>query len=189
MLVFSSFSSAEQNDKITELKNLVTGVTNAKMNKSGILKKSIEKIRSLEAENVELKSENRRLKEMLQSASMGTNTPLPSPPISFSGSPMPDSPVSSESSDSDHKIVFLQRGISPHSKFALCIFMFAVVALNNFGIFLNDQPSADFGAAGGAPSRRTILSTILDEVRTVSPFPPRNPFSVGFFLAAVRDSV
>lgn len=136
------------------------------MNKSGILKKSIEKIRSLETENTELKLENRRLKEMLQSQPMiqGTNTPLPSPPISFSGSPMPDSPVSSESNDGDQKIVFLQRGIAPHSKFALCMFMFAVVALNNFGIFLNDQPNIDFDSSGSISSRRTILSSIMDEV-------------------------
>lgn len=139
------------------------------MNKSGILKKSIEKIRSLEAENSELKLENRRLREMIQVhlSSKGTNTPLPSPPISQSGSPIPDSPGSSGdiSLDSDQKTVYIQRGLSPHSKFALCMFMFAVVAVNNFGIFLNEASPMDFIQHSDAPSaRRTILSAVMDDV-------------------------
>lgn len=161
------FSSFLQNDKITELKNLVTGVSNAKMNKSGILKKSIEKIRSLEVENTELKMENRRLREMLSAQAINDSMPMLSPPTSNTASPAPDSPMNGDSAhETDQKIIFIQRGISPHSKFALCVFMFAVVALNGFGIVLNDRESNDFNYneydAGAA--RRTILSSLMDDV-------------------------
>lgn len=139
------------------------------MNKSGILKKSIEKIRSLETENSQLKLENRRLREMI-SGKMSIETCMPSPAhsISQTASPMPSSPQSTDSYDSDQKIVFIQRGLSPHSKFSLCIFMFAILALNNFGIILNDRPSNGFafGDDGydATASRRTILSTLMDDV-------------------------
>lgn len=148
------------------------------MNKSGILKKSIEKIRSLEAENIELKLENRRLKELVNSKSITDTMPLLSPPTSNIASPTPSSPTSSYEGDSvnhtlnksqtetdQQKIIFIQRGITPHSKFALCIFMFAVIALNNFGVLLNSNPDATvFNTHNGGPSRRTILSHVMDDV-------------------------
>lgn len=148
------------------------------MNKSGILKKSIEKIRSLESENSQLKLENRRLKEMI-SGKMSIETCMPSPahsasPISHTTSPTPGSPNSSDSCDSDQKIVFIQRGMSPHAKFSLCVFMFAVIALNNFGIILNDRPAQElaFGdeTLGAAAPRRTILSTLMDDVSRIDTF-------------------
>lgn len=166
---FSTFFS--QNDKITELKNLVTGVTNAKMNKSGILKKSIEKIRCLESENSQLRLENRRLREMI-SGKMSIEACMPSPAhsISQTASPTPGSPHSSDSCDSDQKIVFIQRGLSPHAKFSLCIFMFAVIGLNNFGLILKD-PANEFafgdGNAASSASRRNILSTLIDDVSKI----------------------
>lgn len=52
------------NDKITELKNLVVGVA-AKLNKSAVLRKSIEKIRDLQRQNSELKMEVQRLQAEL----------------------------------------------------------------------------------------------------------------------------
>lgn len=165
--LYTFFTSFRQNDKITELKNLVTGVTNAKMNKSGILKKSIEKIRCLESENSQLKLENRRLREMV-GGKMSIETCMPSPAhsISQTASPTPGSPHSSDSCDSDQKIIFIQRGLSPHAKFSLCIFMFAVIAVNNFGIILKDPANEfAFGDGNGATaSRRTILSTLIDDV-------------------------
>lgn len=154
-----------------------TAAPNAKMNKSGILKKSIEKIRSLEAENVQLKMENRKLKEMLNGKHITETMPLLSPPISNIASPIPASPTSSHGGDSinqivnksqmetdQQKIIFIQRGIAPHSKFALCIFMFAVIALNNFGVLLNTEPDSVFSASRGSPSRRTILTHVIDDV-------------------------
>lgn len=171
-----------QNDKITELKNLVSfgmDSNNAKMNKSGILKRSIDRIRSLESENSELRRENEQLREMLN-ATAGMQTievetiPLLSPPHSIHSnmsSSQPSSPSSVDSTssrsslDSEQKVVFIQHGTSPHSKFALCIFMFAVIVLNNFGGFLlNDQNNEMFETTGSG-SRRTILSAIIDDVR------------------------
>lgn len=52
------------NDKIVELKNMLVG-DSGKLNKSAILKRSIEKINDLENENYQLKLQNARLREML----------------------------------------------------------------------------------------------------------------------------
>lgn len=52
------------NDKIVELKNMLVG-DSGKLNKSAILKRSIEKINDLESENYQLKLQNARLREML----------------------------------------------------------------------------------------------------------------------------
>lgn len=41
-------------------------------------------------------------------------------------------PILLEKNENDHEVVFIQRRLAPHSKFALCIFMFAVVCLNSF---------------------------------------------------------
>lgn len=54
------------NDKIVELKTILVG-TGGKLNKSAILKKSIDKINDLENENYDLKMENARLREILNS--------------------------------------------------------------------------------------------------------------------------
>lgn len=59
------------NDKIVELKNLLVG-EGGKLNKSAILKRSIEKISDLEGQNYDLKMENARLREMLN-AQLSTN--------------------------------------------------------------------------------------------------------------------
>lgn len=137
------------------------------MNKSGILKRAIDRIRSLETENHDLRRENESLREMLnQTAGMQTieveSIPLLSPPHSNLSS-IPGSP-SSIDSGSEQKIVFIQHGVSPHSKFALCIFMFAVVVLNNFGGFLLNEQNNDIFETAGTGSRRTILSAIIDDV-------------------------
>lgn len=129
-------------------------------------------------ENVELKMENHRLRQMLgMKAFADAGSPL-SPPISSnSSSPMPqiietsqmnisDSSQTSKT-ETDHKVVFIQRGLSPHSKFALCIFMFAVVSLNSVGsLILNERPNIDQtdGSYNVASARRAILSTMIDDV-------------------------
>lgn len=170
-----------------ELKNLVTAGTsaaNTKMNKSGILKKSIDKIRSLEEDNVELKMENQRLRHMLnlQTIPDAFDSPL-SPPISDSSSPRPQSieqlqmnlnrgvpsiQAKSQANESDQQILFIQRGVSPHTKFALCIFMFAVISLNSFGslITLNGRSNVHWNndEINAGSARRTILSTVIDDV-------------------------
>lgn len=149
------------------------------MNKSGILKKSIDKIRTLETENVELKMENQRLRQMLGIKALSESASPLSPPNSNSSSPMPHLTESSHfndtmmtapkplQSETDQKIIFIQRGVSPHSKFALCIFMFAIVSLNSFGsLILTDRPNFDFNDANYnvENARRAILSTMMDDV-------------------------
>lgn len=54
------------NDKITELKNMVVGEA-AKLNKSAVLRKSVDKIRDLQRQNYELKMEVQRLQSELMS--------------------------------------------------------------------------------------------------------------------------
>lgn len=145
--------------------------------------KSIDKLRSLELENVELKMENQRLRQMIglkafSEAGSPRGSPL-SPPLSNSSSPMPqmlsepmqmissDALITPKTEPTDHKVIFIQRGLSPHSKFALCIFMFAVVSLNSFGsLILNDRPNIDLtdGNDNVETARRAILSTMIDDV-------------------------
>lgn len=162
--------------------------------------KSIDKLRSLELENVELKVENQRLRQMLgMKVFSETGSPL-SPPLSSSSSPMPqiaseatqtinsDPMISPKIEPTDHKVVFIQRGLSPHSKFALCIFMFAVVSLNSFGsLILNERPNIDLadGNYNMETARRAILSTMIDDVseyhlRKIY-FPLSNPIFNVFF--------
>lgn len=125
--------------------------------------------------------ENQRLRQMLGMRSFGetaAGSPL-SPPISNSSSPMPQISDASSSpqqmtiyeqtpsvkTETDHKVVFIQRGLTPHSKFALCIFMVGVVCLNSFGsIILTDRPNMDMadGNYNVETARRAILSTIDD---------------------------
>lgn len=52
------------NDKIVELKNMLVGES-GKLNKSAILKRTIEKVNDLESENYELRLQNARMREML----------------------------------------------------------------------------------------------------------------------------
>ncbi|NXX77466.1 SRBP1 protein, partial [Urocolius indicus] len=103
------------NDKIVELKDLVVG-TEAKLNKSAILRKAIEYIRFLQQSNQKLKQENltlkmamqknQSLKELVGSRSGGTKAEAPmemvktevmemlTPPPSDVGSPTHSSPLS-----------------------------------------------------------------------------------------------
>ncbi|XP_061848698.1 sterol regulatory element-binding protein 1 [Colius striatus] len=111
------------NDKIVELKDLVVG-TEAKLNKSAILRKAIEYIRFLQQSNQKLKQENltlkmamqknQSLKELVGSCSGGTKTEAPmevvkaevmemlTPPPSDVGSPTHSSPLSLSSSSSSN---------------------------------------------------------------------------------------
>uniref|UniRef100_A0A8B9MIE3 Sterol regulatory element-binding protein 1 n=1 Tax=Accipiter nisus TaxID=211598 RepID=A0A8B9MIE3_9AVES len=103
------------NDKIVELKDLVVG-TEAKLNKSAILRKAIEYIRFLQQSNQKLKQENlalkmaaqknQSLKDLVASCSGGTKAETPmevvkaevmemlTPPPSDVGSPSHSSPLS-----------------------------------------------------------------------------------------------
>ncbi|XP_058415507.1 sterol regulatory element-binding protein 1 isoform X3 [Diceros bicornis minor] len=103
------------NDKIVELKDLVVG-TEAKLNKSAVLRKAIDYIRFLQQSNQKLKQENlslrtaahksKSLKDLVSACGSGGNTDTPgegmkpevvdtlSPPPSDAGSPSQSSPLS-----------------------------------------------------------------------------------------------
>lgn len=76
-----------------------------------------------------------------------------SPVHSLPSSPEYQSHIKDEMEDDPMPI---SRGMLPHSRMALCMFMFAFVAINPFGIALNK-----FGSPMGdlpIPERRNILS-------------------------------
>lgn len=202
------------NDKITELKNLVVGDT-AKLNKSAVLRKSIDKIRDLHRQNSELKAELQRLqrelmarhgskvKDLLQlgSSSNGISSPPPSssskkrrqqsmasdpdisltPPrsdvsdpslsplhsdISLPPSPYGGSTTSCSSKDEQPVVPGSMRGMATHSRLVLCMFMFALLAVNPFKTLL---PRNQFGATDNdfddgelSRQRRGILSYDTD---------------------------
>ncbi|KAM5307702.1 sterol regulatory element-binding protein 1 isoform 2-T2 [Glossophaga mutica] len=103
------------NDKIIELKDLVVG-TEAKLNKSAVLRKAIDYIHFLQQNNQKLKQENlslrtaahksKSLKDLVSACSSGENSDVPmegikpevvdtlSPPPSDAGSPSQSSPLS-----------------------------------------------------------------------------------------------
>lgn len=200
------------NDKITELKNLVVG-DSAKLNKSAVLRKSIDKIRELGRQNYELKAEVQRLQRELVNRDglkvkdllhvnlkkrktsvdamdvydnstakrpSENNVPL-TPPRSDESNPslspthsdmsMPSSPLFAESSmngsvkdmsSNEDELISIPsvRGMGSHARLTLCMFMFAVLAINPFKAFFGDDGSTSgYGAEediGGI--RRNILS-------------------------------
>ncbi|XP_017021199.1 sterol regulatory element-binding protein 1 [Drosophila kikkawai] len=199
------------NDKINELKNLVVG-EQAKLNKSAVLRKSIDKIRDLQRQTHELKAElqllqrqlmardGSKVKDLLQlgsrpgrnskkrresSLTSATDAGL-TPPRSDVSDPslsplhsdisLPPSPYggstascSSGSSSKDELLVVpsSMRGMATHSRLGLCMFMFAILAVNPFKTFLQRGPFAgnglnddDLGELGG--QRRSILSYDVD---------------------------
>ncbi|XP_023178234.2 sterol regulatory element-binding protein 1 [Drosophila hydei] len=198
------------NDKIIELKNLVVGDA-AKLNKSAVLRKSIDKIRDLQRQNYDLKSELQRLqrelmardgskvKDLLQLGNSNSNTIVNStskkrrqqstcdtdagltPPrsdisdpsssplhsdISLPPSPYGGSTGSCSSKDEVLVVPSSMRGMANHSRLALCMFMFAVLAVNPFKKLLQhsqfgtDSNDFDDDDLGGEMSRqrRSILA-------------------------------
>ncbi|CAH0560495.1 unnamed protein product [Brassicogethes aeneus] len=149
------------NDKIVELKDIVVG-TDAKLNKSAILKKTIEYIRFLQNSNSRLKQENmalkmsanrNTLKGLLTTGSEITYGPEDTPPHSdiSSLSPVHSLPSSPEYStnikdESDEECVGVVRGMMDQSKLTLCMFMFVIVAFNPFGTAFNKLTGAGSGA-------------------------------------------
>uniref|UniRef100_A0A8D0CHF6 Sterol regulatory element-binding protein 1 n=1 Tax=Scleropages formosus TaxID=113540 RepID=A0A8D0CHF6_SCLFO len=165
------------NDKIIELKDLVAG-TEAKLNKSAVLRKAIDYIRFLQQSNQKLKQENMALKMASQknkslkdlvamevdSSACSVKTELPTPPPSDVGSPLDNSPFSHCTSDSesdspmgdDSKPSMKQEKSSPgiggmldRSRMALCVFTF---------LFLSFNPLASLfcGGTGSTPDMGVV---------------------------------
>ncbi|CAG9766585.1 unnamed protein product [Ceutorhynchus assimilis] len=181
------------NDKIVELKNIVVG-NEAKLNKSAILRKTIDYIRFLQNSNSRLKEENMALK---MSATQNTLKNLLTNSIKYGPEDTPPhSDVSSEHSlpsspeyaaitkdESDDESVPLSRGMLDHSRLTLCMFMLAMVAFNPFGFALSKISTGDSNSVSGG---RTILG--WSEQQTVSFSPSSlmlwflNIFILGFCL-------
>ncbi|XP_036003995.1 sterol regulatory element-binding protein 1 [Fundulus heteroclitus] len=162
------------NDKIGELKDIVAG-TEAKLNKSAVLRKAIDYIRYLQQSNTKLKQENMALKMAAQKnkslkdlVAMEVDSPaevkneLPTPPASDVGSPTsfshcgsdsePDSPMGE---DTKPHIGSLDQsaagggvgGMLDRSRMALCAFTFLFLSLNPLAALLCSSGGA---AAGNA---------------------------------------
>ncbi|MCJ8739293.1 hypothetical protein PDJAM_G00045490 [Pangasius djambal] len=138
------------NDKIIELKDLVAG-TEAKLNKSAVLRKAIDYIRHLQQANQKLKQENMALKmanqknkslKDLVAMEVDVKTELPTPPASDAGSPEPSGSFSHCSSDSepdspmgeDSKPMSSAEkaagGMLDRSRMALCAFTLLFLSFN-----------------------------------------------------------
>ncbi|XP_049865577.1 sterol regulatory element-binding protein 1 [Pectinophora gossypiella] len=146
------------NDRIVELKNMLVG-EDAKLNKSAILRKTIDYIKYLQNQNTRLKQENTALKLACQKS--GVKEPVfdgaYTPPHSDISSPYhsPHSHMDSDSPSSpeykvEEKYSKIVMGMGDHSRLALCAFMVGLIAFNPFsamfGTFMSDSSTADFSA-------------------------------------------
>nr|XP_046270920.1 sterol regulatory element-binding protein 1 isoform X2 [Scatophagus argus] len=175
------------NDKIIELKDLVAG-TEAKLNKSAVLRKAIDYIRYLQQTNQKLKQENMALKMAAQKnkslkdlVAMEVDGPadvkneLPTPPASDVGSPTsfsqcgsdsePDSPVVE---DTKPNMGMLNRtaagsgaaGMLDRSRMALCAFTFLFLSLNPLASLLCSSGSSSVEGAAARTSHHAGRSVL-----------------------------
>ncbi|XP_062388233.1 sterol regulatory element-binding protein 1 isoform X2 [Sardina pilchardus] len=168
------------NDKILELKDLVAG-TEAKLNKSAVLRKAIDYIRYLQQSNQKLKQENMAFKMATQKnkslkdlVAMEVDGPkvevkneLPTPPPSEGGSP-DNSPFPHSSSDSEPDSPMVEDskmeragsgsvGMLDRARMALCVFTFLFVSFNPLSALLCGADLSSSAAAGGHGAGRNIL--------------------------------
>ncbi|KAL6256820.1 hypothetical protein P5V15_011759 [Pogonomyrmex californicus] len=161
------------NDKIIELKNIIVGV-DAKLNKSAILRKTIDYIRFLQNANAKLKTENMALKLAAQRQNLrdmlvcGDLTPprSDSSEPSLSPAPAPLSPPSPSSVKDDpdalqnlHSIPTSSNGgMRDHTRLTLCGFMLLFLAFNPLGILVNNIGRFNYDYVNTKLDGRTILN-------------------------------
>lgn len=173
------------NSCIAELKSMLVG-RDAKLQKSGILRKAIDHIKLLDSQNKQLKQENMTLKMQLtngkqgnlkdllvhttpDSINIGDLTPPRSDESNSSLSPihsdtsLPPSPLTScECSSSDEQSHPRNSGMTPHSRLTLCMFMLAVLVVNPFANLLSREDTYDtetgFHKRGILEGRQFLLS-------------------------------
>lgn len=129
------------------------------MNKSAILRKTIDYIRFLQNSNTKLKQENmalkmaarkNTLKDLLQTGIItedshimdfnNEDTPPPSDISSLSPThSIPSSPEyqNSVKEELDEEPMHMTRGMLDHTRIGLCMFMLVVISINPFGFVLN----------------------------------------------------
>ncbi|KAL0883896.1 hypothetical protein ABMA27_015966 [Loxostege sticticalis] len=155
------------NDRIIELKNMLVG-EEAKLNKSAILRKTIDYIKYLQNQNARLKQENMALKMKYQKTGTKETTyeGAYTPPHSDISSPYhsphaldSDSPGSPEYK-MDDKYSKIVMGMGDHSRLALCAFMVGLIAFNPFssffGSFMSESSSNDFSASARVDQRKIL---------------------------------
>ncbi|XP_058509815.1 sterol regulatory element-binding protein 1 [Solea solea] len=176
------------NDKILELKDLVAG-TEAKLNKSAVLRKAIDYIRYLQQSNQKLKQENMALKMVAQKnkslkdlvamevdGQTDVKSELPTPPASDVGSPTsfshcssdsePDSPMVEETKPT---VCVLDGsagsssagGMLDRSRMALCAFTFLFLSLNPLAALVCSSGSSSAGSDAASTAHNTGSRGIL----------------------------
>lgn len=199
------------NDKIIELKNMVVGES-AKLNKSAVLRKSVDKIRDLQRQNYELKMQLQHLqtelmsrdgskvKDLLHSPQVISvngrskkrkpssdetlhygKQNLMTPPRSDESDPslsplhsdisLPPSPFGGSTTSSSggsvkddiEMVPTTMRGMASHSRLGLCMFMFAILAVNPFKLLISRDSfqgvsDTEFYENDMVGHRRNILS-------------------------------
>uniref|UniRef100_A0A8C4EHR1 Sterol regulatory element-binding protein 1 n=1 Tax=Dicentrarchus labrax TaxID=13489 RepID=A0A8C4EHR1_DICLA len=167
------------NDKIIELKDLVAG-TEAKLNKSAVLRKAIDYIRYLQQTNQKLKQENMAFKMAAQKnkslkdlVAMEVDGPadvkneLPTPPASDVGSPTSFSHCGSDSEpDSpmveDTKVCSSAGGMLDRSRMALCAFTFLFLSLNPLAALLCSSGSSSADSTAATATHHAGRSVLAD---------------------------
>ncbi|XP_061568826.1 sterol regulatory element-binding protein 2 isoform X2 [Cololabis saira] len=162
------------NDKIVELRDLVMG-NDAKMHKSGVLRKAIDYIKYLQQVNHKLRQENLALKmgnqknksvTLSDDAELKQEVVLMSPPASDSGSGSPHqfSPYCVDSEPGspllDHEQMKCEPdspssvGVMDRSRLLLCALTFFCLSLNPLPSLLGSEASASSGLSSNhVPSR------------------------------------
>lgn len=160
------------NDKIIELKNIIAGC-DAKLNKSAILRKTIDYIRFLQNSNAKLKAENMSLKLATQRQNIhdllacGELTPprSDSSEPSLSPAPAPLSPASPSSVKEEPDVLQnLHTGIKQetggmrdHTRLTLCGIMFMFLIFNPLGTIMNNVEKFNYKYLNTKLDGRTIL--------------------------------
>uniref|UniRef100_A0A674MW07 Sterol regulatory element-binding protein 2 n=1 Tax=Takifugu rubripes TaxID=31033 RepID=A0A674MW07_TAKRU len=195
------------NDKIVELRNLVMG-NDAKMHKSGVLRKAIDYIKYLQQVNHKLRQENMALKmanqknkpvTLSEDMELKPELVVMSPPASDSGSGSPPqlSPFCVDSEPGspllDHEQLKSEPdsppsvGVMDHSRLLLCALTFFCLSLNPLPSLLDTETSGSTSFSSGHGPSRTLVwfPTVWGCVRVLylwEPITPlHSPKSVSFW--------
>ncbi|XP_041673313.1 sterol regulatory element-binding protein 2 isoform X2 [Cheilinus undulatus] len=166
------------NDKIVELRDLVMG-NDAKMHKSGVLRKAIDYIKYLQQVNHKLRQENLALKManqknkpviLSEDVELKQEIVMMSPPASDSGSGSPPqfSPYCVDSEPGspllDHEPLKSEPdspssvGVMDGSRLLLCALTFFCLSLNPLPSLLDSEDSGSSGLSAGHGASRSLVS-------------------------------
>uniref|UniRef100_A0A8C3G9Y9 Sterol regulatory element-binding protein 2 n=1 Tax=Cyclopterus lumpus TaxID=8103 RepID=A0A8C3G9Y9_CYCLU len=158
------------NDKIVQLRDLVMG-NDAKMHKSGVLKKAIDYIKYLQQVNHKLRQENMALKmgNQKNNVELKEEIVMMSPPASDSGSSSPAqfSPYCVDSEPGspllDHEQMKMEPdspssvGVMDRSRLLLCALTFFCLSLNPLPSLLGSEASGSPSLSAGHGPSRTLV--------------------------------